>query len=500
MLSKEKYDLKDIFREFGKLGNPGTPDKYFKREKYLFGLLGKKGEEITNGIIYKKNDLGLINWEVCYNNNTKEYEKTWYDNGQLSSEYYYKDGGSLCDWVKKYYENGRLEHEIQTNGNIKWYYKNGKLELEDVVIEGKIIDGQQVYYRKTYYENGVLQYEGERRGRCYGSFSGYIQIGLWKLYNKNGELKTKIIYDEFGEESYVVNSEKLDIEGGNTYNGVPFTGIVHKLYDNGNLMWEGNYQNGEQIGWWKNFYKSGSLESEGNKVKYKNFTRKDGLWKEYYENGNLKSEGNYKKDCFFKEGEWKEYYENGKLHKHQFYINGEKDKILIQLDKNGFMIDPEYEFIISGIDNMSNYGNCNLQLTLNESQWEEFRYDDYYKSTPGGIIELMKHIGYKKEWVMVIRFQIFDKKNNKYYEISEIETFNTSKKNKELTKIYYRYGYVNHPNRVVFQLMNEEEIEEFKNEWDYNLDNRYFGIDVYSIENFDLELELKTDYLGGVIS
>ena len=44
MKKKKKYDLKDTFREFGKLGNPGTPDKYFKREKYLFGLLGKKGE------------------------------------------------------------------------------------------------------------------------------------------------------------------------------------------------------------------------------------------------------------------------------------------------------------------------------------------------------------------------------------------------------------------------------------------------------------------------
>jgi hypothetical protein len=149
---------------------------------------------------------------------------------------------------------------------------------------------------------------------------------------------------------------------------------------------------------------------------------------------------------------------------------------------------------------MSGYGNCDIKLSLNESQWEKYSGDDYYTSTPGGIIDLIEQIGYEKECVMVSRFQIFDKDKKKYYEISEIETFNTSKKNKELNKTYYRYGYVNDPNRVVFNLMNEEEIKEFGKEWEYNGDNRYFGIDVYSIENFDLELELKTDYLGGTIT
>mgnify|MGYP000249852859 CR=1 FL=1 len=33
-----------------------------------------------------------------------------------------------------------------------------------------------------------------------------------------------------------VNFDELDVDGGNTYNGVPFTGIVYKLYENGNLI------------------------------------------------------------------------------------------------------------------------------------------------------------------------------------------------------------------------------------------------------------------------
>ena len=234
MKKKKKYDLKDTFREFGKLGNPGTPDKYFKREKYLFGLLGKKGEEITNGIIYKKNDLGLINWEVCYNN-TKEYEKTWYDNGQLSSEYYYKDGGLLIDWVKEYYENGRLEHEIQTNGNIKWYYKNGKLKLEDVVIEGKITDSQHVYYRKTYYENGQLKSEktfknGKLDGpfkyfnldgqlRSEGNFKQNKHCGLWK-YFYDPETKELFVNGVWYSHEFINNGKHINIKKYNKNNQI----------------------------------------------------------------------------------------------------------------------------------------------------------------------------------------------------------------------------------------------------------------------------------------
>lgn len=200
MLSKNKYDYNDLFHEIGKGENKydlGTPDKFFKREKYLFGLLGKKGEEITNGIIYRKNDLGLIDWELCYSNSLKEYEKTWYKNGKLCSESYYKDG--ILTERKEYYENGQLKNEKQPNGNKKYYHENGELDGEYLIIENKIINNQQVYYHKKYSENGVLMYEGEQKGKSFKSFSGGIQIGLWKLYNEEGKLKTKVTYDNFGE-------------------------------------------------------------------------------------------------------------------------------------------------------------------------------------------------------------------------------------------------------------------------------------------------------------
>ena len=39
--------------------------------------------------------------------------------------------------------------------------------------------------------------------------------------------------------------------------------------------------------------------------------------------------------------------------------------------------------------------------------------------------------------------------------------------------------------------MGTVEIKKFNEEWDYDGDNRDNGIDIYTIENFDLDLELS---------
>jgi hypothetical protein len=152
------------------------------------------------------------------------------------------------------------------------------------------------------------------------------------------------------------------------------------------------------------------------------------------------------------------------------------------------------EVYVSSIDNMSGYGECGVTIYLTKEEYKEIEEDiSYYTDSPGGIIELIKKYS-KEECVLVSRYQIFDKEDQIYYEIIETETVNSSKPYKELDKTYYKKGHVNHPDPVEYNEMDEKEIEEFNNEWDYMGDNRYYGNDVYTIENFDLELELKTGY------
>ena len=149
---------------------------------------------------------------------------------------------------------------------------------------------------------------------------------------------------------------------------------------------------------------------------------------------------------------------------------------------------------IVGVDNMSGYGNSGVTIFLTKKEYKEIEGGlDYYTLTRGGICELLDKFS-KDEYVLVTRFQVFDSEKKIYYEIIEIDIINSSK-SYDWNKTYYKKGYLNHPNSVKYELMSENEVKEFNEEWDYMGDNRYYGNDVYSIKNFNLELELKTGYL-----
>ena len=99
-----------------------------------------------------------------------------YKNGQIKSIENFKNG-KLNGEFKEFFENGNLS-QIGTfkNGdmkNIKVFYENGNLKFEQ-----KLKDRKGKY--RGYYPNGILEVEGE-------VFQG-DEIGLWKYYNKEGNL------------------------------------------------------------------------------------------------------------------------------------------------------------------------------------------------------------------------------------------------------------------------------------------------------------------------
>lgn len=68
------------------------------------------------------------------------------------------------------------------------------------------------------------------------------------------------------------------------HNGSPFTGIVLRYYDTGEIFCEEEYKDGYQEGWFRSYHKNGKKYTE---YKAHNNVEYDGTYKKWDENGNL---------------------------------------------------------------------------------------------------------------------------------------------------------------------------------------------------------------------
>ena len=87
------------------------------------------------------------------------------------------------------------------------------------------------------------------------------------------------------EYDYISKSGKIT-----TYKGEPFTGILTKTHENGQLKWKTSYVEGKKDGSYEEYYENGQLEM---KTSYKGGDY-DGSYERYYENGQLKEKRSYK--------------------------------------------------------------------------------------------------------------------------------------------------------------------------------------------------------------
>ena len=86
-------------------------------------------------------------------------EKTYYENGNVKTEYEKNNNEQFEGLYKEYYESGQIKLEYsyrlgKLNGNCKEYYENGKLKLEYYCNDGEF---EGLY--KKYYPNGDLEKE-----------------------------------------------------------------------------------------------------------------------------------------------------------------------------------------------------------------------------------------------------------------------------------------------------------------------------------------------------
>jgi antitoxin component YwqK of YwqJK toxin-antitoxin module len=126
-------------------------------------------------------------YQYFYKDKDVSEQKRYYENGQLKSQKFYKDG--IIDGEQKvWYESGKLlikycyKDGLQ-DGEYKEYYESGKLKSKRFYIDG-MLDGEQ----KEWFENGKLSVQ-----QFYKDGIRYPQniISLQKRIRKN-QLALKI--------------------------------------------------------------------------------------------------------------------------------------------------------------------------------------------------------------------------------------------------------------------------------------------------------------------
>ncbi len=204
----------------------------------------------------------------------------------------------------------QAQEGIKENGYNKIYYDNGQLASE-----GFSKDGKPNGYWKTYYPNGNLKTEGNREG--------YQLSGIWKFYNQEGELTQEITYSEGKKNG---PTRKYD-EQGRLREKIPYQkdtiqGTVESYYANGEYRKKTPYvagmKNGEEriyeedgrVIWLVRYEKNAVINREAIN-RYAGDGEKTGLWITFHPNEVKKLEGNYVNGQ--RNGIWKEYDEKGKL-------------------------------------------------------------------------------------------------------------------------------------------------------------------------------------------
>jgi antitoxin component YwqK of YwqJK toxin-antitoxin module len=231
----------------------------------------------------------------------------------------------------------------------KFYYENGNISSE-----GTMRDGQPDGYWKTYYENGVLKSEGNR--------VNFLLDSTWKFYDEEGGLVLLINYKEgqknglrttFRESEIVTENFENDIKQGLTTYYFPDSTISKTTF----------YVDGREDGLSKEYgedgrvvtltvYKKGYVISREKINRLDSEGRKQGLWKFFHDNGLIQMEGTYRNDL--KHGYFKDYDEAGKLIATSKWADGEKQENAVELVR----LNVEKEYYPDGnLKTMQSYRN-----------------------------------------------------------------------------------------------------------------------------------------------
>ncbi|MFT6844298.1 MAG: antitoxin component YwqK of YwqJK toxin-antitoxin module [Flavobacteriales bacterium] len=243
------------------------------------------GRKIT--LLSYKDDLAVRKTVINRYNVKNEREGLWilyYDNDQKQVEGNYTKG--LKNGVFKYYDKkGNLTQIVK--------YVNGVIQKDD----------EQTAVLKlsyTYYPNATV--------KSSGSYSNGNKVGIWRYFDEQGNITSSEVY----ERGFLLGEGIVDEQG-------YYQGYWKHYYDTGELLSEGHYIDGKKDKLWKYYFLDGKIEQQG----YYRVGKTTGDWILYYQNGAIKRKEEYSNDL--EEGEMIAYDEQGAIIAKGMYIEGEKD-------------------------------------------------------------------------------------------------------------------------------------------------------------------------------
>jgi hypothetical protein len=92
-----------------------------------------------------------------------------------------------------------------------------------------------------------------------------------------------------------------------------------KWYENGQIAREGDYQNGKEIGHWRSWHSNGQIVYEGD---YQNDGKRTGHWRHWYSSGQMSEEGDYQDGE--RTGHWCYWCSSGQMSEEGDYQNGKR--------------------------------------------------------------------------------------------------------------------------------------------------------------------------------
>ncbi len=320
-----------------------------------------KDDKLT-GTLIKYYPDGTKQKETAYKDDKPSGASTeYYRNGQLSLNQTYADG-YVEGAYKTYHSNGQVSAEGSSRkgtnvGEYKSYYPDGKVkEVFNYDETGKLNGTKKVYDR-----DGSLYYEWDFTK---GEISGY------RYYNKQGGLisEGKRKLTKFPFTGYFEDGTKR-FEG--DYDGSEQNGLW-KYYDRyGNLASEEPYVKGKTEGLLKTYHPNGKLEYQ---VKYINDAR-DGYYEEYFPNGKMAEQGWYKEGN--KIGNWKRYHMNGNLRWHIYFLDDQQHGWQSYYDEKG-KLETEYYMEYGRTLKIVNFDTSEMAIDTVDFQKESFTLTDHH--------------------------------------------------------------------------------------------------------------------------
>lgn len=258
-----------------------------KAEKWIKGELQEGATEVAKVEVRKEIDpkTGKLSFKGAYQNDKPTgVHREYNEEGEVVSSTIYDQGIKLFE--------GIVDQQGRKQGPWKVFYRDGSLKAE-----GSYKDDLKIGQWRYYFRDGSLEQQGNyNAGRAQGVWEWFfpngetlreeeynlgLEDGMSTEYNDSGAVIAEGPYVDGMREGkwlFVINDHK---EEGEFFEGLRSGMWRHYYLSNGELRFEGAYENGLETGLHVHYYDNGKVKRRGN---YAGGIRQ-GIWEFFLKNG-----------------------------------------------------------------------------------------------------------------------------------------------------------------------------------------------------------------------